>query len=342
MKRILVFVIAASVLLLPGYGQNEEKLKELENLETKTVQQISPDTVVPEQSDPEQTPETQIATNTEEVTEEVADEVSVFTIGDNVFKVEETDDETLIRIGRRGVRIIDEGDDTDIDFEEFYDEDDDSESNAQRFEGHLGGIEIGYNSYLNDAWSMSLPAEYNYMNLHSAKSSCFNFVFPSIDLGITRHFGLVAAVGLNWNNYRFDGNNTIGVDPDNGEIEALYPIAGISFEKSKLTTVYAILPVILEAQIPVSQGSTINIGAGVIGAVKLGSHTKVVYYDDGKQNEKNKDDFNLSLLRYGATARIGYEMIQIYSTCYLSQLFEKGKGPELYPFEVGISLTIND
>ena len=98
----------------------------------------------------------------------------------------------------------------------------------------------------------------------------------------------------------------------------------------------------LELQLPVTGNSTINLGAGVIGAVKLGSHTKVVYYDDGKQKERTSDDFSLNVLRYGVTARAGYEMIQVYGTCYLSQLFENGKGPELYPFEVGIALTIND
>jgi hypothetical protein len=98
----------------------------------------------------------------------------------------------------------------------------------------------------------------------------------------------------------------------------------------------------LEVQIPVSYSSTINLGAGVTGAVKLGSHTKVVYHDDGKQKDKNRDDFNLNLLRYGVTARAGYEMVQVYGTCWLSPMFEKGRGPELYPFEIGLALTIND
>jgi hypothetical protein len=76
--------------------------------------------------------------------------------------------------------------------------------------------------------------------------------------------------------------------------------------------------------------------------VKLGSHTKVVYHDDGKQKDKNRDDFNLNVLKYGVTARAGYEMIQVYGTCWLSPMFEQGRGPELYPFEVGLALTIND
>jgi hypothetical protein len=95
-------------------------------------------------------------------------------------------------------------------------------------------------------------------------------------------------------------------------------------------------------QIPVSGNNTINLGAGVVGALKLGSKTKVVYNDDGKEKHKNKDDFSLNLLRWGSTVRVGYEGFQIYGTCYFTELFEAGKGPVLYPYEIGISFTIHD
>ena len=72
------------------------------------------------------------------------------------------------------------------------------------------------------------------------------------------------------------------------------------------------------------------------------SNTKVVYHDSDKIKIRNKDDFSLNLLRYGVTARLGYEMFQAYGTYYLSKMFEEGKGPELYPFEIGIALTFND
>jgi hypothetical protein len=35
-------------------------------------------------------------------------------------------------------------------------------------------------------------------------------------------------------------------------------------------------------------------------------------------------------------------MFQAYGTYYLSKMFEDGKGPELFPFEVGIALTFNN
>jgi hypothetical protein len=240
------------------------------------------------------------------------------------------------------VKIFQDNDNTEI---RIYDEENKEvlydDRPGSSFDGHLGGLELGYNSFSTGRWlSNETPLE-GYLDQNTAKSTNFNIVSPPVSLGFARHFGLVTALGINFNNYPFDGNNSIGVDGE-GIITPLYPPESIRYEKSKLATVYGILPVLLEVQIPVSQGSTINIGAGVIGAVKLGSHTKVVYYDDGKQKDKNHDDFNLNVLRYGVTARAGYEMVQVYGTCYLSPMFEKGKGPELYPFEIGLALTIND
>ena len=167
-------------------------------------------------------------------------------------------------------------------------------------------------------------------------------MLPNINLGITRHFGIAAALGLNLNNYRFDQNNNIQKD-EFGVIGPLYPEPGIVFTKSKLFTAFATVPVILEAQIPVdgNHQKTINIGAGVIGAVKLGSKTKMVYNDGNKQKIKAKDDYSINVMRWGATARIGYENFQIFGTTYFTQMFEKGKGPKLNPYEIGIALTFN-
>jgi hypothetical protein len=60
---------------------------------------------------------------------------------------------------------------------------------------------------------------------------------------------------------------------------------------------------------------------------------------------KSNGDFSLNMLRYGPTARIGYQNFQIYGTYYMTPLFKTGKGPggyDLYPFEIGFALTFND
>jgi hypothetical protein len=208
-----------------------------------------------------------------------------------------------------------------------------------RFRGHWTGIEFGFNNYVTSDKSLVLPADIDYMTLHSSKSSNFNINFSQLSLGMSRHFGIVTGLGLNWNNYRFDGNNNI-IKGDNGIIEKLDPETNL--KKSKLATLFLTLPLMLELQIPVDH-SRLNIAAGPIGAVKLGSHTKMVY--ENGEKIKSNGDFSLNMLRYGATARIGYANFQLYGTYYMTPMFRTGKGPggnDLFPFEIGIALTFND
>lgn len=338
MKRLLISsALIVSLLLSAAAQEKEQKIKELEQLEQQTERVMPPDTLVAEEE------VVTIITDEDTVKVVVAEsrDTSRIKIGD-IVTVEDSDDETVIRIGKKSVRIFEDGNHTEVNIQdEECEESSDPVERRKSFDGHLGGIEFGYNNYSTGKWLRNETPVADYLDLNTAKSTSFNIVSPPVSLGFTRHFGLVAALGVNFNNYRFEGNNSLGVDGE-GIITPIYPPEDIRYEKSKLATVYGILPVMLEAQIPVSQGGTINLGAGVIGAVKMGSHTKVVYRYDGKQKDKNHDDFNLNLLRYGLTARAGYEMVQVYGTCWLSPMFENGKGPELYPFEVGIALTIND
>ena len=355
MKRILLTVAVIVALVIPSRAQGKvEKITRLENLEQKTELVTPPDTLILEEEEmieaPEAMPveeemiESAEAMPAEEAMtgypEETIEEETEMEVPETTETVIEPDDDTVIRIGKKDIRIISNNDKTEIHIE------DDKDSprprpRARFFEGHLGGVEIGYNNYTTGQWVENPEPVEGFLDLNTAKSASFNIIVPAVSLGFTRHFGLVTSLGINFNNYRFDGNNSITTG-EGGLVLPLYPADGIEYEKSKFTTIYGILPVMLELQLPVKYGSTFNLGVGVIGAVKLGSHTKTVYYDDVKQKEKVNDDFSLNMFRYGVTAMAGYEMIQVYGTCYLSPLFETGKGPELYPFEVGIALTIND
>jgi uncharacterized protein YdeI (BOF family) len=322
MKRLIIFSIAI-LIAFPAFCQ-EDNLKKLESLENNPA--TSTDTTFRQQKETRSKMKVQRDTVTVQV-------------GNEIFSVQEDGDETKIKIGKKEYRIVEENDGVKI---YRHSGDNYHRKSQDRFRAHLGGFEFGFDGLLTDFFSTSLKPEDSYFDLNTAKSYYFDFLLPSVNIGFTRHFGLAATLGINFNKYRFDGNNSI-TKGENGVIGPLYPPEGITYSKSKLATTYATLPVILEVQIPLSNPEkTINIGAGVIGAAKLGSHTKVVYYTGGKQKDKDKDDFSLNAFRWGATARIGYEFFQIYSTCYFTSMFEQAKGPELYPFEVGVAFTFNN
>lgn len=272
-------------------------------------------------------------------------------VGNNRLVVEDSQESLNVRIGNRGVSILEslEGNGPKIDFKNYresdsfhQDEEKDSEKDRERraryFKGHWAGIEVGFNNYMTKDYSLVLPDTIDFMSLHSGKAMNFNLNFSQLSMGITRRIGFVTGLGISWNNYRFDGNNNIQKGPD-GIIEVLDP--GAPLKKSKLTTLYFNIPFMLEIQIPTDHNN-LNIAAGPIGAVKLVSYSKMVF-EDG-DNVKSDGDFSLNLLRYGATARIGYENFQVYGTYYMTPLFKSGKGPggvDLYPFEIGIAFTID-
>jgi hypothetical protein len=260
-------------------------------------------------------------------------------------------DEINVRVGNRGLTILEslEGKLPKIEINKYNndsplireDQDDNKDSREHKrnhFKGHWAGCEVGFNNYLTDNYNFSLPAGIEYMNLNSGKAMNFNLNFSQLSIGLGRHIGFVTGLGLSWNNYRFDGNNNIQKNAS-GNIIEFDP--GEPLKKSKLATLYLDLPILFEVQIPTDH-QRINIAAGPIGAVKISSHSKMVYENNDKQ--KSDGDFSLNMLRYGATARIGYENFEIYGTYYMTPLFKQGKGPngvDLFPFEVGIAFSIN-
>jgi hypothetical protein len=243
------------------------------------------------------------------------DETLEISVGNRTILIEESENKTSISISKKESR----------------------QNEVSRFRGHLGGIGIGYNGLLTDFWSTSLNPGDEYFDINSAKSLAWSFTFPEINIGITRRFGIMSGIGLSFNNYHFDNNNNI-VKGEYGVISPLYPDQGIIYKKSKLHTTYINIPVMLELQIPTNGSSrnTLNISGGVVGAMKIGSKTKVVWNDGKRHKWKEKGDFSLNVLRWGTTARVGYNNFQVYGTTFFTPMFEKGKGPELYPFEVGM------
>jgi hypothetical protein len=276
-----------------------------------------------------------------------ANETTKVTIGNDLISVEESDSAINLKVGNRGISILESLEGNKFHFNYFphknewdqEDRDNDHPRRKNRFRGHWTGIELGFNNYLTSKNSLVLPANIDYMTLHSGKSMNFNINFSQLSLGLTRHIGFVTGLGLNWNNYRFDGNNNI-IKGTDGIIEELDP--GSNLDKSKLATLYLTLPVLLELQLPI-ESNHLSFAAGPIGAVKLGSHTKMVF--ENGQKVKSGGDFSLNMLRYGATARVGYGNFQLYGTYYMTPLFRTGRGPagiDLYPFEIGMALTFND
>jgi hypothetical protein len=269
-------------------------------------------------------------------------ETTRVTLGENeVIIVEENGDTVRVVLGSRGIKIVEGENGTEVkmmDIEEFPRKS--TYRHKKRFRAHYAGLEVGLNNFVTSDFSMTLPPEYSYMDLNTGKSWNWNINIIDYGFGLgTDKVGIVSGLGFEFINYRFDGQNSIRKDEVTGEIIEYVPEYAGNITKSKMNITYMTAPLLLEFQIPAPH-KRIYISAGVMGGLKLWSNTKIKYTESGeKSKEKAKGDYNLSPLRWGVTARIGYRALGFYANYYFTPLFKENMGPELYPFAVGLAFS---
>jgi len=280
--------------------------------------------------------------------EDLTDPTESYSVQDTIKPSKK--DTTVINFKKKKIRIIGdkEGtsievkkDDEDSDFD--FDEDDGFEFNGknENFDIHWAGFEFGINNYVNNNFSMDLSDKNNFMELNTSKSWNINLNLIEYDLPLIKeNFGIGTGLGFEFNDYRFDNLQPIKKEGEQIVTDTSYN--DFNVDKAKLTTTYITVPILFEFQTePDDNDNKFFITTGVIGGIKIGSHTKVVYNNDKGNKKKNKErgDFYLSPLRYGYTVKMGYGFLKVFANYYQTGLFQKDKGPELHPFTVGFTVS---
>ena len=268
-------------------------------------------------------------------------------------EVKKSGKDTLqVRVGKHNVEIITDDENTYIDvekIEDFKSKWDRNDWNGEKiktvhhrhhrrdFDGHWAGLDFGGNQLWDTDYSMYSDDTPAFLETSPEKSFEFNLNFAEYSFGFGSYIGFVTGLGLNFNDYKFKNRYTITKDED-GIIQPVELEEG-DFRKSKLSTVYLTAPLLLEIQIPGNHGNDrMFITAGVIGGLKIGEHTKTKI---GSEKSKDRGDHNISPLRWGYTARVGFEDVGIYATYYNVGLFEEGTGPATTPVTVGLTFTFD-
>lgn len=263
------------------------------------------------------------------------------TLGQNeVLIVEENGDTVRVVLGSRGISIVEGKEGTEIKVMEMEDfPKKNYKHKKKKFRPHFAGLEVGLNNYVTSDLSLSLPSEDAYMDLNTGKSWNWNLNIIDYGFGLgSDYVGLATGLGFEFINYNFNGQNSIRKEDGTGAIIEYVPDYAGNITKSKLNATYIYAPLLLEFQIPAGR-KRVHISGGVIGGIKLWSNSKMKYTIAGeKSKEKAKGDYNLSPLRWGFTARVGYRALNLYANYYMTPLFKENLGPELYPFSVGLSL----
>lgn len=264
---------------------------------------------------------------------------TVVKLGDKgVLQVIDQPDSTSIRVGDKVIRIFERNDDTDFSIADVEEDNGHEKITSKKFRGHWAGIEWGINNFLDNSNSLSREGENWFMDLNTGRSWALNLNFFQYSLGFgTSHIGILTGLGLEYNNYFFDNDVSIIETNDMVMVDSLDG----NIAKTKLTTTFLRIPLILEFQFPNTiRAKRVFLSAGIVAGLKLGSHTKVVYKDDnGKNKDKNNDDFNINPFRYGLTARLGFGNMCVFGDYYFTTEFVKNKGPELHPFTIGLALN---
>jgi len=339
MKQLMIFVwLAAIAATLPA--QELDSLKAImnnrqtpENRDNQESKSYSPVTV--EENDEE----VNIKLGEKELLKVIDNDDSTYVrLGDsNILEIIEQSDSTRIRVGDKEISIIEKDNDTKI---RFSDVDDDKKGSHGKFRGHWAGFEWGINNLIDQDFTLSREGEDAFMDLITDRSWCINLNFAQYSLGFSSNqVGMLIGLGLAFSNYYFDHDNTIAEVDD--YVVPVY-LDGTTLTKSKLATTFIRIPLIVEVQFPRSSARShrIFVSAGLLTGIKLDSHTKVVVEDDsGKNKDKENDDFNINPFRYGLTARIGFHNISLFGDYNFTPMFIRDKGPELYPFSLGLSLT---
>ncbi len=331
MKKVTALLIAC-LLAFPVFSQNDTITADVPEILESEVSEVP---AVPEPPEAPEAPEV-----SEDDMEFSTPDKTRVTIGENeIFIIEDNGDTTKLQLGNKGMSIVEGEDGYSIDIVEMDDDDqgkaeEKNEKKKKKFKPHYAGLDIGMNNFLNADNTLHTGT---FMNLNTTKSWNFNFNFLEYGIGLgTSYAGLVTGMGFECSSYVFDNNNSIEEDANGDIVERISGLPNIT--KSKLAMTYLQAPLLLEFQIPAGE-KRIHISGGVVGGLKLGSKTKIKYYDGGKQKEVIKDDYSLAPFRYGAMVRVGYRELNLFATYYFSPLFGETATPEIYPFSVGLQLT---
>ena len=215
---------------------------------------------------------------------------------------------------------------------------------------HWGGMDFGVSALTTVDNKLVLSGENdstqinNFLDLNYGKSMYFSLNLFEKNIHLYKNYvNLVTGLGMEWNSYNFKKNITLNPDAEyiSASNTTIAP-ESMKFSKNKLKVAYAKVPLLLELNTnSENPDKSFHIAGGIEVAYKIGSKTKQVYEMNGYEfNVKQKAEYHLADIKYCSTVRIGYgDYFTLFANYGLSQLFEKNKGPDVYPLTAGISFN---
>ncbi|RZL12129.1 MAG: PorT family protein, partial [Pedobacter sp.] len=184
----------------------------------------------------------------------------------------------------------------------------------------VGGItftrmDLGY-SRLIDNGSFTLSPENEFLDYRGGKTSTFSFDIAQMGYRFNQNFKIYVAGGFDWTHIRLNRDITI----QRNQKTLTYVEDDINFSKNRFSSSYVHIPLNFELRTKENdKGNRFYFIAGPELSFLLNGKVKQVSEERGK--EKFKDDYNFQAIRYGATARFGYDGIGFFTKFYFNDMF---------------------
>lgn len=227
-------------------------------------------------------------------------------------------------------------------------DDDDWKKEKERHRSRIGrtwqssNVDLGTNNYLADG---QFP---DGADLHTVRpwGSWYVAATSVQRTRVGRNVFFEWGFGVSWYNFKFE-NDDVLVSRTDDAVMFSTDTRDVDHIKSKLSATYlnaSFVPLLdfgnhnRKTRIWDSYGSAFRMGIGPYVGYRIGSKSKIVYNDtDGdRQREKNRDNFYLNNLRYGARLQVGFHSTDFFVNYDFNDLFAENKGPKLNAVSFGV------
>jgi hypothetical protein len=208
------------------------------------------------------------------------------------------------------------------------------------------GSDIFIFDFYQDLWN-DVPSNIKARDINQG----FNFnLMKNYPIG-TSNFSLAVGLGISSHNFYSDGVPVLGRDSlnkYNGTTTfttlGSYYQKKVEYVKNKLNITYFEIPIELKFKTRDAHNRQLKFSFGFKVGYEIANHTKYVGNDvlentDDQVTIKKYNIQNINKWSYGVTARVGRGMFNLFGYYSLSKVFEKDKGPQMYPISVGVSFT---
>lgn len=202
------------------------------------------------------------------------------------------------------------------------------------------GFEFGFTGLSYDKnFDTDVPDNLKHFEVQVEKSINWSLNLVEFDVRlIDEYVKFSTGMGYQARNFSFSNNYRLGKDLNDSIVgieETNYDL-----KKNRFRVGYLRVPVLLQFNTNKNPKKSFRLSAGVVGGLKLFQTYRTKYFQRGhKVKTAVNGGWNANAFTAEMRGTIGYGPINIYATYSLTPLFKDGKGPELYPYTIGLNFA---